>query len=584
MKLSNLAPIYKKIRYGSIGTNGELGYDNFLVSVNNKLYENTISAHPDSKIIYELDGKYNNLSIKCALNDSSDLFARADFKIYSDSFLVASSINVSKNEIRDIDIDVKDCQKLTLEINTNKPEFCHALWLDGILHSDTRNYINGCMGDIKISIPSNSTIYDLCICICITPDYLMYAKNLLESIKLNSKIDEYKIILFTFDLDQNIKQFAQDYDCFIVECQRSASSTFLLKTALYSAAKVIKSSYYILMDIDMIVAKPINEIVDLLKSSNKKSIFITREQSIHNGKSVGHVLVSEDWPYFGNETSNYILGLNEYLHNFQFVCNGGLIAGSRQALLSLDDMIRTILPGSNIWEKQNPQVKWREQGVLNLALAKLNNIIELDNKYNFQLLHSPLSDSKKAIILHFNGEYGKKQYKNYKLKEYKENKLTNEMFSRNIQFFNDNLDFNVLDQLNVSPLNVIDFNDYENILIINDIYNIYSSYIIDIYDKSVYAIASSENNSMVDFLKLKDKFNVINLKDSGLKFDCIIVNMCEIEQLNLSYCLIGFDLLNENGHIFVTENVNVEQKLKERLLDKKIKIKELGNFFQLIRE
>ena len=104
-----------------------------------------------------------------------------------------------------------------------------------------------------------------------------------------------------------------------------------------------------------------------------------------------------------------------------------------------------------------------------------------------------------------------KQYIVY-LTEYKENKLTNEMFSRNIQFFNDNLDFNVLDQLNVSPLNVIDFNDYENILIINDIYNIYSSYIIDIYDKSVYAIASSENNSMVDFLKLKDKFNVINLK------------------------------------------------------------------------
>jgi hypothetical protein len=294
MKLSNLSPSYKKIRYGAIGKDGELGYDNFLVSINNKLYENTISAHPDSKIIYDLDGKYNNLSIKCALNDSSDLFARANFNIYADSLLIASSLNVSKSDIRDIDIDIKDCQKLTLEINTNKPEFCHALWFDGILHNDRKDYINGCMGDIRISIPDNPNIYNLCICICITPDYLVYAKNLLKSIKLNSNIDEYKIILFAYDLDQNIKDLSEEYDCFIVECHRSTSNTFLLKTALYSAAKLIKSSYYILMDIDMIVTKPMIAIINLLESSNKKSIFLTREQSIHNGKSIGHVLVSQE--------------------------------------------------------------------------------------------------------------------------------------------------------------------------------------------------------------------------------------------------------------------------------------------------
>ena len=584
MKLSNLAPSYKKIRYGAIGKDGGLGYDNFLVSINNKLYENTISAHPDSKIIYDLDGKYNNLSIKCALNDSSDLFARANFNIYADSLLIASSLNVSKNDIRDIDIDIKDCQKLTLEINTNKPEFCHALWFDGILHNDRKDYINGCMGDIRISIPDNPNIYNLCICICITPDYLVYARNLLESIKLNSNIDEYKIILFTYDLDQNIKDLSEEYDCFIVECHRSTSNTFLLKTALYSAAKLIKSSYYILMDIDMIVTKPINAIINLLESSNKKSIFLTREQSIHNGKSIGHVLVSQEWPYFGNDTSNFLLGLNEYIHNFKFICNGGLIAGSRQAILSLDDMIRTLLPGSNVWEKENPNVKWREQGILNLALAKLNNIIELDNKYNFQLLHSSLNESKNAIILHFNGEYGKKQYKNYKLKKYDEKLLNNKIFLQKIKLFNDNINFNSLDQLGIDPLNVIEFDGYENILIINDVHNIYSAYIIDTYDKPVNSISSSENNSLVDFLKLKDKFNVINLKDCGVKFDCIVVNMCEIEQLNLSYCLIGLDLLEEGGDIFVNENVNAEQKLKERLLDKKIKIKELGNFFQLTRE
>jgi glycosyltransferase involved in cell wall biosynthesis len=48
----------------------------------------------------------------------------------------------------------------------------------------------------------------------------------------------------------------------------------------------------------------------------------------------------------------------------------------------------------------------------------------LDNKYNFQLLHSQMPESGNAVILHFNGEYGKKQYKNYIL-HYKKQYMTN---------------------------------------------------------------------------------------------------------------------------------------------------------------
>ena len=583
MKLSNLKPLYKKIRYGSIGTDGQLGYDNYLSSVKNQFCEDIISAHPDSTIVYEVNNEFKNLSIKCALNDTSDLFARADFLIYADSYLIASALNVCKGEIRNIDADLNDCKKITLKIKTNKPEFCHALWFDGILHNDSKDYINGCMGDIQIFRPEDKSLYELCFCICITPEYVNYAYSLLNSIKENSNLKKYKIILFSYNTNSEISKLSKDFDCTLINCQTNRKESFLLKTCLYSAAKLINSSYYILIDVDTIICKPLNDLLNILEASNKKSILITREQSTHIGKSIGHLVCANEWPYFGNESANFRLQLDEHSHNYRFVCNGGLICGSRLSILALDDMIRTFMPGSNVWEKDNENVKWREQAILNLALAKLNNIIELENKYNFQLLHSQMSESEDSVILHFNGEYGKKQYKNYKFKKYFIQDVPDNDFFNKVRLLNQSLDFNIIDKVNISLLVGQDLSQYKNILLINDKYNFYSAYFIDSYDKEVCSTNSKEIFDLVEFLKINNKFKTINLKENLDKFDCIVICASEAEHINLSYCLISLDLIEDSGAIFVVENVYQEQKLKDRLIDKNIKIEDFGSYFQISR-
>lgn len=584
MKLSNLNPIYKKLRYGSIGINGQMGYDNYLSSVKNQFCEDNISTHPDSTIVYDLNGDYESLSIKCALNDTSDFFARADFLIYADSYLVASALNVGKGEIRSIDVNLNKCKKITLKITTNKPEFCHAIWFDGILHNDTQDYINGCMGDIQIFRPEDKSFYELCFCICLTPEYLNYAYSLLTSIKENSNLKKYKIILFSFNTNHEIQKLVKDFDCSLIQCQTDRKDSFLLKTCLYSAAKLINSSHYILIDVDTMVCKPLNELYDVIKAANKKSILVTREQSTHIGKSIGHLICANEWPYFGDESANFKLQLDEHLHNYKFVCNGGLIAGSRLSILALDDMIRTFMPGSNVWEKENENVKWREQAILNLSLAKLNNIIELDNKYNFQLLHSQMSESEDAVILHFNGEYGKKQYKNYKFKKYYIQDIPENDFFDKVKILNQSLDLNILDKINIQLLLEQDLSKYKNILVINDKYNFYSAYIIANHDKEVCSTNSKEIIDLIDFLKVDNKFKTVNIKENQNKFDCVIICASEAEHINLSYCLISLDLIDNSGAIFVIENVYQEQKLKDRLIYKNIIIEDFGTYFQISRD
>ena len=94
---------------------------------------------------------------------------------------------------------------------------------------------------------------------------------------------------------------------------------------------------------------------------------------------------------------------------------------------------------------------------------------------------------------------------------------------------------------------------------------------------------SKEIFDLVEFLKINNKFKTINLKENLDKFDCIVICASEAEHINLSYCLISLDLIEDSGAIFVVENVYQEQKLKDRLIDKNIKIEDFGSYFQISR-
>jgi hypothetical protein len=195
-----------------------------------------------------------------------------------------------------------------------------------------------------------------------------------------------------------------------------------------------------------------------------------------------------------------------------------------------------------------------------------------------------MPESGNAVILHFNGEYGKKQYKNYKFKKYYIQDVPENDFFDKVKILNQNLDFNILDKINIQLLSEQDLSKYKNILVVNDKYNFYSAYVIANYGKEVCSTNSKEIIDLVDFLKVDEKFKTINIKENQNKFDCIIICASEAEHINLSYCLISLDLIEDSDAIFVIENVYQEQKLKDRLIDKNISIEDFGTYFQISRD
>ena len=113
MYLKEINNFYKKSQYGEIGTDGQLGYDGHLISVQERYYENSISAHPPSILIYDLNEEFNNITCEVGLNDTSHPDASADFYIYADNNLVACCYNVVANEKpRKINTNINYCKKI----------------------------------------------------------------------------------------------------------------------------------------------------------------------------------------------------------------------------------------------------------------------------------------------------------------------------------------------------------------------------------------------------------------------------------------------------------------------------------------
>lgn len=587
MYVKDLKKIYSKCQYGEIGKNGSLGYDDHFVSIQDRYYENSISAHPPSTLVYDTGSNYNNFICEVALNDTSHESSSADFFIYADNTLVACCVNVrAKENPRKINANINFCKKITLKIRTNNPLFCHAVWIDPIVENAKIQNI-ACMGDISIEDENLNLFSDICIASCITPDYIDYAKVLLESIKLNCNLTNYKIVLFAININDEIIKLAETFECILIKCN-FINRGFFFKTVVYSVAKVFDANKYLLIDIDTAIQKPIDHIFDSLNSLSEKSILIAREAMTHETYSIGKALTKNEWPYFGTELDENLLKLKSTDLNFNYICNGGVIFGQKTAILALDDMIRSLMPGAKIWEKSNPNVPWREQGILNLALARINSISQLHHTYNYQLLHENFDLHKDATIVHFNGEQGKRKFNRYKLEKYDEHNSFK--YSDLVHKYNNlnNNDFDIINYFNIEFFNFIEPFDFEKIGIINDNFGIYACKYFD-YNKNIYVFemnSNLRNFKFYDFFDYKN-LNIIYDPDKSVSnyhdFDFLIIECHESEQKTLSQFLIYKDILNENGRLFIVDSpIYKNPYIKERIKDKDYEIIEHNTFFEVI--
>jgi hypothetical protein len=421
--LDQLTLIEQTVGYGNLGMHGVLGYDGRMVSVQRHQYAHAFSAHAPSRLVFECGGRFQEFHCKVALNDDVALKgSAADFVVYADEHVVAAAPFVRAGDPpRELTANIGGAQQLTLITQTTEWASCHSLWLDPEVTTCPPDCSSVRWSDalarIQTQAPLVQTRAEHCIATVVSAGYAHLLDGLLESLRAQKLLSDTLIVVFNLGNDAKCGRVIAKHGAYGIPCQINARCNAAIKSVLYSVASLIDARDYICLDADMLVLDDLCGVFDAIEAHAPDSILIVRDAFLTNGN-----LLRQLCEHYRGQVSDLtlLLGRVNDEANYGLIVNDGFFAGSRRALLGVDNLIRN-MPHAAAWVDHYSDHGWRNQFVFNLALARLRCAVELDTRYNLQLhMHDarPVTNGtrlqalwrgREAHVLHFCG-WGRDKY------------------------------------------------------------------------------------------------------------------------------------------------------------------------------
>ena len=281
--------------------------------------------------------------------------------------------------------DIRGARQLELRVQTNHWEFCHAVWLDPQL-SETdftadEYTLTDCLGRAEIMASSHMQPVARCIATIVSPGFSGML-DMLGSLNANGCCQDARLLVFAVDPDEECLRVISKYGAHLLICRSLTQVNKNLKVVLYSAACAFNAQYFICLDADTLILGDLRPVFAALEACAENTILVCREQWHNSLQHLEQALIE----IYDGQSSNFQRLLPELSgeNNYPLVVNDGFFAGSRSALLLLDDLIRN-WPEAREWMDERPDISWRNQFIFNLSLARLGCGVELDSTYNVQL-------------------------------------------------------------------------------------------------------------------------------------------------------------------------------------------------------
>jgi NPCBM/NEW2 domain/Methyltransferase domain len=424
--LDALTPLHARVGFGSLGTAGSLGYENKRVSVKGTAYSSALSTHPPARLLYHLGGGASRFSCAVAIND--DVVpggSYADFVVAADGREIAAQRGVWAGESpRPLEVSLEGVHLLELLVSTSRWDWCHAVWLEPTIDGEPPVRRSGTITDpldrVEIELPPELPTADRCIATIASPGWEDLLDNLLGSLAANGGCRDALVVVLLLGESAECDRVVAKHRALPIRCRPLRPAGMASKAALYSIARLVEARSYVCLDADMLVLDRLEPLFAAIDAVPEGSVLACREGNSHTYRDVDDVLAR----VYGGRTGDIvrILGADGDEGAYPLPVNDGTFAGSRDALLALDATIRG-MPGARQWIEENRAVAWRNQFVFNLALARLDRGVELDERYNLQLngqnVEVGLETARPSVVwqgsqvhvLHANG-WGRNKYPN----------------------------------------------------------------------------------------------------------------------------------------------------------------------------
>jgi NPCBM/NEW2 domain/Methyltransferase domain len=384
MYLDNLVPFFATVGWGTVGRRGELGYDQKHVTVGGQTYAHALSAHAPAQLMFDLAGRYTRFRSRVAINDDVPSgWAQADFHVLADGRRVAVAEGVAAGAgACDIEADITGARTLELAVRAPHRDHVHSVWLEPYLepHPNAATTFVDCLGRAEIELRPLPPAAR-CIATVVTPGFEAMLADMLGSLRANGGCVGATLLVFVVGTSEGCDAVAARYGATVVRCRSVSKAGTAIKSILYSIAHVIEARHYVCLDADMLIAAPLDPLFAALEVLPEKSILVCRDCNTDAYRDLRHVLEAN---YGGNDWDAALLEMTDAERSYPLVVNDGLFAGGRAALLSLDSAVRGI-PQAAQWMDARDQAPLRNQFLFNLALARLNAGVRIDDTWNLQL-------------------------------------------------------------------------------------------------------------------------------------------------------------------------------------------------------
>ena len=354
-------------------------------------------------------------------NDDSDYLF---FNIYFENYIEGSELNIYagnllvfsiKNPISQITtgfiVPLFKCKYIHIIINNNNCILTNLSTVKNFIEWKTNNFS-------KSKSKMVDGYLDKVIVMMSDEKGNEWLKKSLQSIKTNVNLKDINLAIVNLNNSKKVKKICEENNAIEVHVQADTNRMMLCKGSLYSIGNILLAEKYLFIDIDTIVLDDIS--ILLSKIDINSGINICQEGGIHGKKNLSDLLTNNQTPYFSSEQESK--ELVPYITN-QTAINAGIYSGDRKSILQLESKIIQMEYMGLRYIESKKGIDWREQAVFNVALSHNNNINIIPEYFNFQMLNvknKSLSDIKEYIdknqirILHFNGDYGKHIYEQFK--------------------------------------------------------------------------------------------------------------------------------------------------------------------------
>jgi predicted O-methyltransferase YrrM len=383
--LDVLEPVYAKVGYGSLGTQGRLGYEDGLVRVRGERFSHALSTHPPARLVYDLGGAFNRFHCWVGLTDEVPAgCSYADFSVRGDGreLALVPSVWAGAGPV-EVSVGVGGTQFLELGVTTGRWEHCHAVWLEPLLDGGeavSAATLADCLGRADMTVSAVRPRARRCIATVASAGYGGLLDDMLGSVHANGGCGDALVVVIALSVDGVVTEVATKYGATMIRATPRGRPNVASKSLLYSIARLVDAERFICLDADTLVLSSLEPLFGALEACAEDSVLACREGNHHGFSDVAHIVSTA----YGGAPGDVERIVGADVGGYPLVVNDGVFAGSRSALLALDAAIRA-MPGAVAWCDERPKLAWRNQAIFNLALARLRCGVELDAAWNVQL-------------------------------------------------------------------------------------------------------------------------------------------------------------------------------------------------------